>query len=274
MCTITAVRMDGAGDMIIRASLITVAFAGFVVSAWGADIPKCAGDVEIAKAQIVRVEHNAVLVLNDGRALILEGIRLPNAAQDRAPQAITDEAFTALNGLAKGHDLDAYAIYPKEDRYDRVRSQVFAKDGTWLQVELLKRGLARVEISPDRGECAAELFAAEGQARSAHVGLWALPAYAIRTPENVVADVGTFQIVQGTVQSVDIRDNRAYLNFGTDWRKDFTVTISPDDMKTFRLMGVDPRGYQGRLVRIRGYVQSLNGPEIDLANPKQAEVLQ
>jgi endonuclease YncB( thermonuclease family) len=236
--------------------------------------PPCAGDVEIGDAHIVRVEKNDVLVLDDGRALHLEGIRLPNAAQDRAPQPLNDQAYGALNALANNQDVVARAVWPKEDRYDRVRAQIFAEDGTWLQIELLRRGLARVDLAPDRGECNRELYDAESAARAAHLGIWAAPAYAVRTPDTVKADVGTFQIVVGKVLSTDVRDGRAYLNFGPDWKTDFTVTISPDDMKTFRRMGVDPLGYQDKLVRVRGIVQSLNGPEIEIGNPKQIELLQ
>ena len=237
-------------------------------------IPQCAGDVEIADARIVRIEHNGVLVLQDGRAASLEGIRIPMATQDHAPQPASDQSFDALSAFAKDQDLALHAMWPKEDRYDRVRSQAFTNDGTWLQIELLKRGLARVNISPDRTECASEMFAAEAEARNAHLGLWAQPAYAVRTPDTVKADVGTFQIVQGVVLNADVRDGRAYLNFGPDWKTDFTVTISPDDMKTFRAMGVDPRGYKGKFMRVRGIVQWLNGPEMELADPRQAEVFQ
>jgi endonuclease YncB( thermonuclease family) len=256
-----------------RVCWILLAFA-MAATASHAAVPACAGDVEIAKAHIMRVEHNGVLVLTDGRALSLEGIRLPNAAQDRAPQVFTDQAFNELNTLAKDQVLDAHAIYPKEDRYDRVRSQVFAPDGTWLQMEMLKRGLARVDLMPDRGECYRELYEAEAVAIAAHAGIWSSPAYAIRTPDNVKADVGTFQVVQGRVLNADVHDGRAYLNFGPNWKTDFTVTISPDDMATFKRMGVDPLGYQGKLVSVRGIVQWENGPEIELGNPKQIEVVQ
>jgi micrococcal nuclease len=252
------------------------AFLAVALACGGAQAaaPPCAGDVEIGDAYIVRVEHNDMLILNDGRALHLEGIRVPRAAQDRAPQALDDQAYDALNALAKHQDVVARAVWPKEDRYDRVRSQVFTRDGTWLQTEMLRRGLARVDLAPDRGECYRELYDTEGVARAAHIGLWSSPAYAIRTPDTVKADVGTFQLVTGKVLSTDVRDGRAYLNFGPDWKTDFTVTISPDDMKTFRRMGVDPLGYRDRLVRVRGIVQWLNGPEIEIGNPKQIELLQ
>ncbi len=237
-------------------------------------LPNCAGEVEIDRARIVRVEHNGVLVLQDGRAASLEGIRIPLAAPDRAPKPIADQAYDALTRLAKDQDLSLHAVWPKEDRYDRVRSQAFTGNGTWLQYELVRSGLARVNISPDRTECAGELFAAEAEARNARLGLWALPAYAVRNVDNVKSDIGTFQVVFGKVLDTEVRDGRAYLNFGTDWRTDFTVTISSDDMKTFRRMGIDPLEYKDKLMRVRGIVQSLNGPEIELANPKQVEVLQ
>lgn len=236
--------------------------------------PSCAGDVEISDARIMRVERNDVLVMTDGRALHLEGIRLPNAAQDHAPPAITDAAFAALEALAKSGKLTARAVYPKEDRYDRVRAQIFTEDGQWIQTELLEKGLARVEISPDRGECNRELYEAEAEARHTKLGLWADPAYALRSPEQVGKDLGTFQIVVGRVLSTVANDGRIFLDFGADWRQDFTVMISGDDLKTFKRMGVDPLNYEGKLVRVRGTVQMQNGPMIAIGNPKQIELLQ
>ena len=55
------------------------------------------------------------------------------------------------------------ATPPKEDRYDRLRVQGFG--AVWLQPALLEQGLARVVISPDRNDCAPELYEAEGRAR-------------------------------------------------------------------------------------------------------------
>jgi endonuclease YncB( thermonuclease family) len=253
---------------------------GMTVCVWAnggaaAATPDCAGPVEIASAHIVRIERtNDVLVLRDGRAIHLEGIRLPHAKEDRAPAIVADQAFDALNTMVRGHTVDVTAVPPKEDRYDRVRGQTFSDDDQWVQMALLKRGLARVEIAPDRNECAAELYAAEGAARAANLGLWSLPAYRVRAPEALGGDTGTFQIVQGAVLTADVKDGRAYLDFGTDWKTDFTVTISPEDMANFRAMGVDPRDYAGKTIRVRGIVQQFNGPEIEIANPKQVEVLQ
>ncbi len=240
--------------------------------ACAAPLPSCAGPVEIADGQLLRVERNGAVILTDGRATHLEGIRLPGGAADRAPQAFADQAISTILALLHKGPLTLTAMPPKEDRYDRVRGQIFA-GGAWVQLELVKKGLARVAIAPDRTECYTELYEAEAQARASHAGLWAVPAYALRTPDTVGRDVGTFQIVQGIVKNADVKNGRAYLNFGADWRTDFTVTIEPEDMPNFRRLGVDPRAYTGQMIRVRGLVQSLNGPEIELANPQSVEVV-
>jgi len=242
--------------------------------AWALAVPSCAGPAEISGAQLLRVERNGVVVLTDGRALHLETIRLPAGAADRAPQTFADQAISTILALARKAPLTLTAVPPKEDRYDRVRGQLFAGDGTWIQLALLRKGLARVAVAPDRTECSEELYAAEAQARASHAGLWAAPAYAVRTPATVGRDTGTFQIVEGTVQNTELRNGRAYLNFGADWRTDFTVTIEPEDMANFRRLGVDPRAYAGQTIRVRGIVQSLNGPEIEVPNPQGIEVVQ
>jgi micrococcal nuclease len=252
--------------------------AGFVMAGCGgaAALPDCAGPVEISGATIARVEpSNDALVLRDGRAIHLEGIRLPHSGPDRAPAISAEQAYDALMGLAKSQKLTVTAVVPKEDRYDRVRGQAFNMDSAepWIQMALVKAGLARVDIAPDRGECAAELYAAEASARASRVGLWAQPAYAVRTPDTLAGDTGTFQVVQGQVLSADVKDGRAYLDFGPDWRTDFTVTVAPGDLDNFRRDGLDPRDYAGKTVRVRGIVQQLNGPEIEIASPKQVEVL-
>jgi micrococcal nuclease len=244
-----------------------------VLPAEGHARPHCAGPVEIADGRLLRVEKNGAIILTDGRALHLEGIRLPAGAVDRAPQSFVDDALAAVTALVRSGPMTLTAMPPKEDRYDRVRVQAFEGD-RWIQNELLSHGLARVLIAPDRTECAAELFAAEAKARAAHVGLWASAPYAVRNPQNVWRDIGTFQIVEGKVLNASVKNGRAYLNFGADWRTDFTVTVDPADRSNFRQSGVDPTAYVGQTIRVRGWVQSLNGPEIEVPNPQGIEVIQ
>jgi micrococcal nuclease len=258
-----------------RLGILALALIGAPARAFA--LPPCAGPVEAKDVQVIRVEKNADLVLADGRAVRLEGVILPQGARDRAPAYLADEALATLGDLARNRAVTLAVFVPKEDRYGRLRAQVFfreTKDEPWLQIAMLRRGFARVSIAPDRHECASELYAAEAFARKRHYGIWASGFYDVRTPDQLGDFVGTFQIVEGRVLSARVKDGRAYIDFGEDWRRDFKVTISPQDMKRFREAGVDPRTYEGLTLRVRGFVDALGGPEIEVANPEAIEVVQ
>jgi endonuclease YncB( thermonuclease family) len=257
--------------------------------AYAASIPDCAGQVEIARARVMRVESNGVLVLRDGRAVTLEGIRLPEQDSQRA------QALTALRALTADGAVTFTATPPKQDRYDRVRAQGFS-EGAWLQVALLEKGLARVAIAPDRNECAPDLYEAEGRARERQAGLWALSANAPRRAEAMPAPtrprteavpqaprrtealrvpetpVGSFQLVEGWVTHVAQAGGRTFIDFGSNGRQSFSAIIQPDDRRAFR--GFDLEGLEAHKIRIRGIVQDYRGrPEIALSNPAQIEIL-
>lgn len=233
-----------------------------------ASIPDCAGQVEIARAKVVRVEKNGVLVLSDGRAVLLEGIRLPDNDSQR------ERALAAMRQLTQGGAVTFTSTPPKQDRYDRVRVQGFSN--VWLQTALLEQGLVRVAISPDRNECAPDLYEAEGRARSRGLGLWASsdsaprPAQAMRAPKPALT--GTFQLVEGWVTGVSMAGGRVFIEFGSNGRQTFTAIIQPDDKRLFR--GFDLEALEAHRIRVRGIVQEYRGrPEIALSNPAQIEVL-
>jgi endonuclease YncB( thermonuclease family) len=254
------------------AGLCGLAGVCLAMPAFAASLPACAGGVEIAGARTVRVEQNGVLVLSDGRALLLEGIRLPMGAADHAPGRLADEARATVLSLAREGVLTATAIPPKEDRYDRVRVQGFA-GSNWLQRTLLEQGLARVAIAPDRTECAAALYGFEAMARRARRGLWAFPVYRVRTDrDDWRPDVGSFQVIEGQVKRVTDRDGVFLLDFGNDGRSGLLAKVAGADRRNFRGGILD--GLSGRRVRVRGVVQNSNGrPMLVLSNPAQIEVL-
>jgi endonuclease YncB( thermonuclease family) len=248
---------------------------------WGASaaiIPDCAGSVEVRDAHVLRVEQNGAIILRDGRAVLLEGIRLPEEG------ALKAQALARLSDMAKAGTVTFTSTPPKEDRYDRIRAQGFAQategrpnQNAWMQVALLEDGLARVQIAPDRNECAPDLYEAEGRARARHVGLWAgttaTATYAPRTPQQMPsAPTGSFQVVDGWVTNVGGSGGRIFIDFSSDWQRGFSAVIQPEDRRAFRNFDLD--GLTAKHVRIRGMVQDFRGrPEIMLSNPSQIEVL-
>jgi micrococcal nuclease len=231
-------------------------------------LPDCAGGTEIAHARVARVEQNGALILPDGRAVLLEGIRLPQ--QGDGPRFLADQALGALRDLALAGPVTFTATAPKEDRYDRIRAQGFGRQ--WFQVALLEQGLARVAIAPDRNECAPDLYEAEARARAKHAGIWALATYQTRKLEEMKGTGGTFQVVDGRVTNVSSGGGRVFIDFGSNGQRSFSAIIAPEDRRAFRDFDLD--GLTTKHIRIRGTVQDYRGrPEIALSNPSQIEVL-
>jgi len=139
---------------------------------------------------------------------------------------------------------------------------------------MLRAGMARVYTFADNRELAAEMYALERAAREARRGIWGNAFYAVRTPEQLAPLVGTFQLVEGRVKNAAIVHSRAYLNFGADWKTDFTVTIPPPGLTLFRRAKLDIAGLSGKRIRVRGWVETYHGPMIEATHPEQIEVLE
>ncbi len=115
------------------------------------------------------------------------------------PLPVAEQALQALRQLAMQAPLVLTSTPPAQDRYGRMRVQAF--DHVWLQMALLERGLARVEIAPDREECAPDFYEAEARARAA--GLRPLGVAAHMPCKQAAAlsagMAGSFQLVEGKV---------------------------------------------------------------------------
>ncbi len=119
----------------------------------------------------------------------------------------------------------------------------------------------------------ADMLAIEAAARGARRGIWAHPFYALLTPEQANGRIDTFQIVEGRVVGTARVGGRTYLNFGTDWRTDFTVSMAAAADRLFRRQGLDLLTLEGRRVRVRGWLGRYNGPTVEATHPEQLELL-
>lgn len=161
-----------------------------------------------------------------------------------------------------------------QDRDGRILAHIVRDDGVWVQKEMLRRGFAHVYTFPDNRQLAAELFAAERAARAQRAGIWADATYALRAtdPEALAKEAGTFQIVEGRVVDAAEVQGRVFLNFGADYRTDFTATIVPESVGMFAKAGFDPLALKDKVIRVRGYLRNYNGPTMDLTPLEQIEV--
>jgi endonuclease YncB( thermonuclease family) len=242
-------------------------------------VPAAAAPVGLSdggSAEVASVVDGDTLVLKDGSQVRLVGIQAPKLPLGRPnfpAWPLAEDAKAALERLVDGKSVDMRYGGARRDRHGRHLAQLYTPDGTWVQGALLEAGFARVYSFPDNRAVVADMLALEAQARAHRRGIWADPFYRVLTPEEAARHLDTFQLVEGKVQGVSTVRGRVYLNFGADWRTDFTVAIDPADMRAFREAGFDPRAWEGRRVRVRGWLKSMNGPMIQATHPEQIEIL-
>jgi endonuclease YncB( thermonuclease family) len=214
-----------------------------------------------------------LLRLSDGRAVRLAGIRVPAAdAEPAGAQPVAARARAELIRLLDGATLRLAPAEAAHDRYGRLVAHVERSDGLWLQGALLEQGLAQVQTRPGEAARASEMLALEQAARAAGRGLWAEPGFMPQDAGALGDSTGRFRVVRGRVLRVAPTESHLYLNFGTDWRVDFTVRVRRAELGG-AFAGADLEGLAGRLVEVRGVVLEAGGPMIELSHPEQMQVL-
>lgn len=206
--------------------------------------------------------------LTDGREIRLAGIE-PVAAT-RADRA------KILAALLANHDVELRGNDDAPDRYGRQAAFVYVTPtGAFVQAQLVASGQALVLPDIDEKNCATTLMAAEAEARRARRGSWAGDSVIknAESPDDILAGLGRFTVVEGRVLSVRQAGATTYLNFGRNWTRDFAVTISRRVLAAFATSGIDLKSLENRRIRVRGWVEARPSPRIDVVGVAQIEVL-
>src|SRR5262245_14452041 len=207
----------------------------------------------------------------DGEEVRLSGILAPGLGGETASATIAAASRDALVDILRDRTV-TIAAGPGRDRYGRTVAQVFVEE-RWVQALLLQAGEVRAAADLASAACAKALLAAEAKGRESRQGQWRGP-FRVRDPDDLRNRVGSFQIVEGNVVTATVTRGRAFINFGADYRTDFTVTIDPEDMRAFRQAKFDVPALAGKRIRVRGWVEFYNGPEITLTTPEAIEILE
>jgi len=214
-----------------------------------------------------------IVAIVDGERL---NVRLAGIRQPDEGEPLHSEAKDALSRLAADQNVAlSYEGELRRDRYDRAVASVALPDGRDLATSLVTEGWAIVYTTPEARSGAANLLALEQATRDAGLGLWADPAYGVRSadPNTLALYLDSVQIVEGRVISVGQTRERVYLNFGFDYRSDFTVSIAAGDTDAFLDTGIDLADMQDRIVRVRGWLHRRNGPMIVVDHPERLEIV-
>ncbi len=231
------------------------------------------------QAKVQSVIDGDTLLLEGGRELRLVGIQAPKLPLGRAgfkPWPLAEESKAYLEHLVENKELSVFSGPAAQDRHGRILGHAYLPDGKWVQEEMLRAGLARVYTFADNRLLSDQLLAAEKSARAKNSGIWADEYYAVRKADRIGRedeDYDSFQLVEGVVKDVAEVKKVFYLNFGEDWKSDFTAQIPFPARKLFSAAKIKPKDLKGKPVRVRGWVYFKNGPMIDLTHPEQLEIV-
>jgi hypothetical protein len=253
------------------------------------------------------------LSLKDGRIIQLMGLDIPDLFEsDPGPISVAGKELLDSLFQEKKIQI-YQNIDQDKGRENRMGYQLAhitrQEDNVWAQGALLSSGLARVRSEPDNRQLVEEMYEIEQEARKKTLSLqeegsetalppareaaageenpspnlptkeeelpnlWQNELYRIYTPETVQKAPRAFQIVEGTIKNAAIVKNRIYLNFGDNWKTDFTVSIGPEARRLFSKEGYNPLQWSGKTVRVRGWIEDYNGPYIDLDHVQRIEFI-
>lgn len=265
--------------MLVFVGLTCAANLSAAASEW-----RC-GNGSIEAMEAAETERGEIL---DGLHLNIDAVDAftPNGAMD-GPFRLADVAFVPgyeHQANARLQELSAQKVLvtAASDRPDflgrrpaRIESSL---DGDWRKV-LLAEGLAM--LVPDDGHEIDSLINFEDAAIRGKLGLWSEPGpdasfyfVANGSGKNAIPTasdaVGRFAVIDGTIKSIEHQEWRSYLNFGANWREDFTIALDASMRDAFA-RGADfqnvLKGWIGQKVRVRGVIENRGGPYIALRDP-------
>ncbi len=213
--------------------------------------------------------------LTDGRTIRLSGIDIPGYDYFN-PGEFSILALDVLKDFLEGETVHIFQTARKDlGRLNRMGHDLAQiqrdADNAWAQGTLISLGLARVRTTQRNPDMAQQMYALESRAREEALGFWSMPEFQIMTEEKAGDSLNEFRIVEGKIEAVALNNNRIYLNFGQNWREDFTVSIAPANKRYFQQAGMDPMQWGGRHVRVRGWIEEYNGPYIEIDHPEAIE---
>ena len=207
--------------------------------------------------------HAMPLAFSEAVSAVVAGrtITLSSAGEAVFADILFPDADLAEQWMAN-HLLQQTLVFSVVD-VDRYGRSVIKSD---VQQTMLRDGVA---VIYSFGHPPKAWQAAEDGARLAKRGVWGKENFVL-TPENAAQHEGEFHVVEGVITHVYEAKSASYINFGADWRTDFSVTIPAKFRRGFTELL--PQLREGARVRVRGSILHENGPMIRVTKAEQIAI--
>jgi len=139
-----------------------------------------------------------------GERVRLLGINTPEIAHNDSPgEPLGESARRRLSSLLLNHSVKLSFDNDRKDRYGRTLAHVYLRDGSWINAEMIREGLAHLYLFAPNYRHAEELLALEQTARSKRIGIWKTDRFApIDSGECDSSLAGQFRVVSGHITSI------------------------------------------------------------------------
>jgi endonuclease YncB( thermonuclease family) len=266
--------------VLARLQRVRISVMVFGLVAIGSATTPCAASCappELGEGHVAEIVDGRSFRLTDGREIRLAGIEPAGATKA--------ERIGALSAVIADHDVSLRGQDDAPDRYGRQTAFAYLPAaGISVQEQLLAAGVALVSPDLEDRDCAGAFKTAESEARQAQRGTWSAGNSVIKnaeSPDDILAGIGRFTVVEGRVLSVHQSGATTYLNFGRSWTRDFAVTIPRRALPAFAAAGLAMKSFEDKRIRVRGWVEARQGPgqgqsqgpRIDVVRVGQIEVL-
>ncbi len=234
-------------------------------------------EADYSHIKVTEAIDGDTVLLENGRTVRYIGLDTPEIRMRSGDEWIESPAGFALPAkefnrrLVEGKYVRVEFDLETRDIYGRLLGYVFCDD-TFVNEQLLKQGYAVLYTYPPNIKYVDTFLAAQREARRNARGLWG--AYEVIGVGEAARWIGHIRTVRGKVIKTHQSEKVVYLNFGSDWRTDFTVVIFRNSLRYFYDQDIDPVDfYPGRTVEVTARIREYNGPEMIVNTPEEILVL-
>ncbi|MCF7873099.1 MAG: thermonuclease family protein [Candidatus Omnitrophica bacterium] len=233
---------------------------------------------DYSEIKVKKVVDGDTIILSTGEHLRYIGIDTPESRIKKGAQFVYDpqpfarEATQFNKKLVEGKTIRVEFDIDKKDRYGRLLGYCFINDN-FVNKELLEKGYATLYTYPPNVKYVEVLAKAQKQARQSNRGMWGV--YQAISPQQAHRFINQIRTVKGKVLTTYQSNKCTYLNFGPDYKTDFTVVIFNNTLDYFHQNGINPADfYRGKTIEVSGRIREYNGPEIIINSPEEIRVIE
>lgn len=188
------------------------------------------------------------------------------------PNPIIADAVSKANTVALGRTFNFLNISDMQGRNGNFYATIVnPSDKKSLQESLLENGLGFAYFT-ESSENVSALFAAEKRGRDSKSGIW--KSFDINNSNEISKDykeiLNKFIILSGVVNNIYSTKKDTYINFGADWKTDFSAQIENKILKQHKDFSVEK--LKGKKISVRGWLEDYNGPLMKIYHPANIEV--